>query len=187
MNVIEFINQETENDGSFDADIERIKGLRKQIDALTAKEDEYKKAEFDAKFTNKGFRCMEKLGISTKIHALESELLRSILRIMEMIECDLSVAPNTALCFNVDIAHKIHAKWQRINEERFKDGNEMSALEHAHLIMDSFEPNFLRFLFALLSDEEVEEGDLQQEQKRRRLQPHGPCTGTTPNLLNSVD
>ncbi|MBU63745.1 MAG: hypothetical protein CMI26_14735 [Opitutae bacterium] len=154
MEAIEFIDRE--NEGSFATDIERIKGLGERIASLEAKEREHKQeAESEESLVKKGLRCVEKLGISNRLVLLKSERLNAILRVMEMMECDLCVAPESMLRFNVGRAQEIHAKWQKINEERLE--NDDSPLEHARQVLGSFEPNFLRFFFAVFEEQDQQE------------------------------
>ena len=139
MPVIETIDLAKER--PYQPDIERIKALDDQIALLEAKEERQRKAEFEASLKEKGLRCVEKLCTLEELVKLKSLRLQSILRVMEMMECDLC---------GEKTQKEMRAKWQKINEERLMMKDSMSPLEHARLMLKSFEPKFEEHFYSLL-------------------------------------
>ena len=155
MAVIETIDLAKE--GPYQPDIERIKALDDQIALLEAKEERQRKAEFEASLKEKGLRCVEKLCTLEELVKLKSVRLQSILRVMEMMECDLC---------REKTQKEMRAKWQKINEERLTMKDSLSPLEHARLMLKSFEPKFVEHFYRLLQPEIKSEagGETQEEE-----------------------
>lgn len=161
--------------GKYDANIQRIEDMGRQILALKQKHREYEQQEIEADFTDKATHCISNLRNEAQIILLESERLESLLLVMAMMEKDLSLAPESMPRINTEKASEIDAKLTHFDNDTEDAVTVLSHLDSSCKILQSFEPNFLKFLFAHLKDD----GDHAIAKRQR------PAVAR--NLLVSVD